>query len=472
VSALEPFWRRLEASPERLALVGADAQRLTYADLDRWSVALGAAYRRAGIGAGVRVLVALGMTPTLYAVLMALWRLGAVAVFPEPAAGLAGLAHAVRMASPRAYVGPSWLHALCRCWPGLPRLGRRLPATTEQASGRGATLPPGVDDPALITFTSGSTGRPKGIVRSHGFLRAQLEALTPLLAGGADDVDLVSLPMFVLANLGLGTPSVIPDGPLRRPAAMEAARLRLQMAAHGVTRLVAPPSVCAVLAEGGGAPLPLRRIATGGGPVFPNLLRALAAAAPQAEIVAVYGSTEAEPIAHVALSALSAEDWRAMETGGGLPAGHVVPQVRLRLEDGEIVVTGPNVNKAYLDAADDARAKRRIDGEIWHATGDAGRLDPAGRLWLLGRVEARIGDLHPFAVEAAALAWPGVRQAALVPVGGPPVLAVSGTAEHEPGWRERATAFPGLALRRVERIPLDRRHNAKVDYPRLRSMLR
>jgi olefin beta-lactone synthetase len=160
-----------------------------------------------------------------------------------------------------------------------------------------------------------------------------------------------------------------------------------------------------------------------------------------------------------------------MESGSGLPAGHVVPQVRLRLEDEEIVVTGPNVNKGYLDTSDDARAKRSIDGEVWHATGDAGRLDGDGRLWLLGRLEARVGALHPFAVETAALAWPGVLQAALVAIDGRAMLAVSGGPEHEPGWRERAAAFPDLILRRVEGIPLDRRHNAKVDYTRLRRML-
>ena len=470
MTVLAPFLRQVERHPDRAAIIAADGWTTSFAALDRWARNLAAAYQRAGVAKHARVLVAVPMTPALYAVLIALWRLGAVAVFPEPAAGLAGLAHAARTTRPVAHVGPSWLGPLCHLAPGLTSIGRRLPSTAAEAGGD-AVAAVTIDHPALITFTSGSTGRPKGILRSHGFLTAQLDALMPLLTGDDDDVDMVSLPMFVLANLGQGIPSVIPDGPLRRPAGMDAARLRQQMTTHRVSRLLAPPSVCARLAEDG-APLPLRWIGTGGGPVFPNLLRRMGTAAPEAEIVCIYGSTEAEPIAHVAISTLNAADWRSIERGGGLPAGRPVPQIRLRLENDEIIVTGDLVNKGYLDPSDDPRSKRRVEGDIWHATGDAGRLDADGRLWLLGRLDGRVGNLFPFAVETAALAWPGVEQAALIGLGGRPTLAVAGQADHGSLWRDLArAAFPDVDVRVIDRIPLDRRHNAKIDYPTLRRRL-
>lgn len=469
---LEPFLRQVERAPQQVAIIGADDRVITYGELDARARALAAAYEAAGIGPGDRVLVALSMTPALYVVLIALWRLGAVAVFPEPAAGLSGLGHAARLTQPRAYVGPWWLEPLCRWSPGLTPIGRRLPHEGEgRPAPEQACSTVTADHPALVTFTSGSTGLPKGIVRSHGFLGAQLAALRPLLEGGAGGRDMVSLPMFVLVNLGLGITSVIPDGPLRRPAAMDPQRLLRQMIKHGIDRLLAPPSICKRLVESG-RPLPLRWIATGGGPVFPDLLRRMQVAAPAAEIVCVYGSTEAEPIAHLAVSELDAADWEMIETGGGLPAGRPVSQIQLRIEAGEILVTGEHVNKGYVDPAGNLRCKRWIDGAIWHATGDAGRLDADGRLWLLGRLDGRVGELFPFSVETAALSWQGVRQAALVGIDGQPVLAIAGDALHVPSWRQHAAvAFPELVLHVIDRIPLDRRHNAKVDYPALRARL-
>ena len=57
------------------------------------------------------------------------------------------------------------------------------------------------DAPALITFTSGSTGRPKGIVRSAAFLMLQHELLENVRRTKPGDVDLISLPVFILSNL-------------------------------------------------------------------------------------------------------------------------------------------------------------------------------------------------------------------------------------------------------------------------------
>jgi acyl-CoA synthetase (AMP-forming)/AMP-acid ligase II len=466
MTVLAPFFAQRDARPDRTAIIAASGRSVSYAELDRWSRALAVAWCRQGVASGTRILVALPMAPPLYAALIALWRLGAVAVFPEPAAGFAGLSRAVAAASPAAFIGPRWLGWICRLRFGLPSLtqpSRRVggaPIADER------TFPP--EHPALITFTSGSTGRPKGILRSHGFLIAQQDALAPLLrADGA--VDLVSLPMFVLAGLGFGTTSVIPDGPVRRPAAMDPRRLLRQIIHHRVTRILAPPALCERLGE---LPLPAHVgwIITGGGPVFPGLVRSLQRAAPGAEIIAVYGSTEAEPIAHVSLSRAAVEDWQEME-GGGLLVGHPVPEIRLRLVDDEIVVAGAHVNKAYLDSVDDARNKHKQDGEIWHRTGDAGRLDGQGRLWLLGRKDALVGGLYPFAVEVAALSWPGVAQAALAKLGDEPILTIAGDEAHAATWRAQSATFPNLTLRVLPRLPVDRRHNSKIDYAALAALL-
>jgi acyl-coenzyme A synthetase/AMP-(fatty) acid ligase len=331
------------------------------------------------------------------------------------------------------------------------------------------------DHAALITFTSGSTGRPKGVVRSAGFLALQHSLLEGIRGTTPEHVDLISLPVFVLSNLVAGATSVIPAGNLRRPASLNGRRIIAQMRATGVNRIVAPPAVCARIAEAaqaGAGPLELEAMFTGGGPVFPNLLHALHAAAPGARIHAVYGSTEAEPIAHVRYDDVGAADWTAMARGAGLLAGAPVPQAAVEIVDDEIQVSGPHVNRGYLDPAQDATTKVTRDGRLWHRTGDAARFDERGRLWLLGRREAAGGGLFPFAVETAALSWRGVRQAALVArEGRRPTLCLAGEGLDEAALRLRASTLGELEVRLMRRIPMDARHNSKVDYAALRRRL-
>jgi len=141
--------------------------------------------------------------------------------------------------------------------------------------------------------------------------------------------------------------------------------------------------------------------------------------------------------------------------------------------DGEIVVAGDHVVKGYLEGAGDADTKIEVDGMRWHRTGDAGFLDERGRLWLLGRVDSvirdQLGAVYPFSVECVASEHPDVRRSALYAQSGGRVLAV----ELSPGsdvsgvidslkrsldWAQLSRIHP------LKSIPVDKRHNAKVDY--------
>jgi len=328
--------------------------------------------------------------------------------------------------------------------------------------------------PALITFTSGSTGRPKGIVRTGDFLALQHDLLEHLRQTSPQDIDLISLPVFILSNLVAGATSVIPAGNLRRPGQLDGARLLSQIAEHRVTRILAPPAVCGRLTEAisSGAPPPDRNvhaIFTGGGPVFPNLLHALRTMAPSASLHAVYGSTEAEPIAHLNFDDISSADWEAMADGAGLLAGMPISQARIEIVDHEIQVAGPHVNRGYLDPTQDASTKVARDDILWHRTGDAGRFDDRGRLWLLGRREAAARNLFPFAVEVAALSWPGVQQAALLADSERAILCVAGIGLNATDLARRTRHIGDIELRILAKIPLDKRHNSKVDYATLRA---
>ena len=454
------------AQGERPAIIDRLGRKLSFADLYFRAGFLADEWGKRGIGPGDRVLIAMGVTPDLYAALAALWRLGAVAVLPEPARGLRGVRTALAAAKVKAWIGAGALRALPLLVPRLLTLPR-LPLGSGML--RGTELSPEWPDdhPALMSFTSGSTGRAKAIVRSHGFLAAQNRAVAPLLASDRPEIDLVAFPVFVLANLGSGVTSVLPNWPLRRPDRADAQTIRAHITRHGVTRLLLPPVLAETLAD---TPLPasVTTLFTGGGPVFPDVVERLTAHNPALRVMAVYGSTEAEPIAELEVSALANADRARIDAGEGLLAGPPVAAVRVRIVEDEIQVAGDHVVETYADPADNAATKTRDEhGTTWHRTGDGGRFDSDGRLWLLGRTQGRIEGLWPFAIEVAARSWPGVRRAALCPLDGRACLAIEGDAAHLAHWREAAATLGVAKLLPLNQIPLDRRHLSKVDYARL-----
>ena len=498
----------------------------TFAELELAAARGAALLWSAGLRAGDPVLVFQPMSVELYAVLIAIFRLGLVPMFVDPSAGRAHLEQCCAITPPAAFIGSPRAHLLRLLSPALRRIPRHfvvgpaLPgaqpwSAAAQCAPHASIYTPKPDDSALITFTSGSTGQPRTAVRSHAFLLAQYRVLEHTFgaaqaqpANEAGGVGLTTLPVFVLADLAAGATSLIPAGDLRHPARIAPAPLLAQIERHRPTRAGGSPAFWERLVEHcqrEGRTLPhLRHIYVGGAPVFPRLLHALQAIAPQAEVVAVYGSTEAEPIAHIAHSALRPSDTPAMLAGRGLLAGRPVPEIELRIvrdqwgaprgpytaaqfaseclpagQPGEIVVSGQHVLPGYLGSVGDAETKLRVDGAVWHRTGDAGYLDAGGRLWLLGRCLARShdaqGDLYPFAVECAAAASPSVRRAALVAHEGRRVLAVE-RAPHASGFALaplRAIAeWAGVdEIQVLRHIPVDRRHNAKVDYPALHRRL-
>ncbi|MBL9204601.1 MAG: AMP-binding protein [Opitutaceae bacterium] len=516
--------------PDAHALIDARAGRtLTFAQLHREVAAASAAWQAEGLRRGDAVLVFVPMSADLYVSLLGLFRFGAVALFLDPSAGREHLeaccarwapkallavpkAHLLRLRSPALRRIP--LKFTCGGWFPLtrrwqPRASESTPAAA--SSPRESPLFPLASvepaDPALVTFTSGSTGVPKATVRTHAFLLAQYHALAPSLHLQPGDIDLATLPIFVLANLAAGVTTVLPDADLRRPGEVNAASLWEQIERHRVTRITASPAFFERLIEHGRQTrrsLPaLRQLYTGGAPVFPRLLEALHRLASAAQVVAVYGSTEAEPIAHLDRDAISPDDLAAMAAGRGLLAGAPVPELRLAIladefgrprppvsEEtfhaaclptgviGEIVVAGDHVLKGYLGGHGDAETKFKVGDETWHRTGDAGSLDANGRLWLYGRCSARIDDTHgrlyPFGVECIAMTFPEIRRAALVTHHGRRVLAIEATAP-TPELKSRLTAAVAPAqVQRIlflPRLPVDRRHNAKIDYPGLQKVL-
>ncbi len=521
MNVVERFLASAAEHPDAIALVDRRQGRdrsVTYAALEAESRRIAAVLRARGLAPGATVLVYEPPSIELYGALVAMFRLGLVAMVVEPSGGPRLLEAACALRPPAALLASRRAHLLRLVSPSVRRIPLKL-------SSRG-WIPGAVrldadellepahdvatvadDAPALLTFTSGSTGRPKGAIRTHGILARQHDALADGISARAGELDLVALPIVVLANLGSGAGTVLPDADLRRPDAIDASRLLRQMARTRPTRITAPPAFLERLVRvciDGGTTLPdIERIVTGGGPVFPDLVERLRRAMPRARILSVYGSTEAEPIAHLADVEVGPADAGRVRAGAGLLAGAPVAQVGVRViratwgrplppmtaralaerscergEPGEIVVSGAHVVPAYVDGIGDEETKFRAGGTVWHRTGDVGYLDAAGRLWLLGRAEAVVRDargaVHPFAVECAARTLAGVRRAALVAHEGRRVLLVelNRALRREPPDISLLPAGSIDAVVLCRRVPMDRRHNSKVDYAAAARLLR
>jgi acyl-CoA synthetase (AMP-forming)/AMP-acid ligase II len=321
-----------------------------------------------------------------------------------------------------------------------------------------------------------------------------------------------TLPIFVLNNLALGVPSVLPQFDPRRPAEIDPAAIYRQLVAEKVTTSSGSPAFyerLAVWCASQGRRLPLRALFTGGAPVLPPLALLLRDVV-EGEAHVVYGSTEAEPIAAIEVGAML----RAMgaEEAEGICVGHPVPGIALRLvrpwagpidlgaegwqaweaDAGEVVVAGAHVLGGYLDNPAADRENKIRDGErLWHRTGDAARLDGEGRLWLLGRVSTRVeraGSVWwSLPAELRALSVLGVTHAAYLGLPDPHLghravlcVEVAGSRRQvrprlSPTDRDRLLAalapIPVDELHAFRHIPRDPRHASKTDMEALRRAL-
>lgn len=520
MNLVTPFLRQVQERPAAIALIETRhgrEQTITYRELEEASQQMAGMFRTAGLQPGDGVLTLVPVSIALYITLIALFRQGLVAVVFDAGAGREHILKCCAAYPLQGFVGIRKAHLLrllhppLRAIPDAWTVGGAVPGARRwedyrRAQPVSALQPVGDDAPALVTFTSGGSGRPKAALRTHGFLLAQHRVLASSLEHTPGEVDLTTLPIFGLANLASGLTSLLPDADLRSVGQIDPIPVHAQMRRWRPATLTSSPAFLErLIAPPDHAPLQsLQRVYTGGAPVFPHFLRRLRQALPAARLIPVYGSTEAEPIAEIEESAITTDDWAAMEAGNGLLAGKPVDDIALRVihdqtgtplgpwtadelqavtckpeEPGEIIVMGEHVLTGYLHGAGDSENKIRIGNRIWHRTGDCGYLDGAGRLWLLGRGSATIqddrGSLYPFAVECAALSIAGVQRAAVIQWQGQRLLVI----EPVPGSALAPAALRGQlawaeldAVRLVKRLPLDRRHNAKVDYPALRRMLK
>jgi acyl-CoA synthetase (AMP-forming)/AMP-acid ligase II len=267
-----------------------------------------------------------------------------------------------------------------------------------QTTATGRLPHPSTADPACIFLTSGSTGRPKGVVHTQGSLLHMALQLASALPFGPGERSIAFLPFFAAAEQVL--PVLCTGGSLDVLPGFDPERIA--SAARHATSFDAVPTVMARLLDQ--APLDdlahLKWVSFASEPMPASLLRRWWDALPGVQTHQFYGMTECVPVT-VASDRLQREE----PTTVGIP----FPTTRLSAIDGELVFRSPAQMLGYHGAP-------ASGGDI--RTGDLGRIDERGRVFLTGRLKDLIisGGLNvaPAEIEAVACEHPGVLTAVVV----------------------------------------------------------
>lgn len=485
------FFRAAASHPDRMAIIDQKAA-VTYRELKVAVQKTARYFQTQGIGLGDRVLVFVPMSQHLYRIVLALFQIGATAVFLDEWVSKKRMEICCEIAQCKGFIGVWKARLLAPFSKALRRIPIKL-KLTGQAAQPATTVSVPADTAALITFTTGSTGTPKAARRTHEFLKEQFDVLIEEIDPHITDVDMPVLPIVLFVNLGIGCTSVIADFSMRKPEKLEPAAIFRQLHRHGVNRITASPFFIRRLAEYQLAQPTkvsgINKIFTGGAPVFPTEAALYRKAFPDTQVMIAYGSTEAEPISTIEAATLAQ---RPVQQSAGLTVGvpyhktalKIIPHTDEILETtgsavpegviGEIIVAGDHVLKQYLNNPSAFRRNKIVEGEqVWHRTGDSGFMR-AGELFLTGRCKQLIpissGWLSPFLIENQLMTTPGITMGTLIQAGNRLVLAVE-SALPVAQLRERLTSIPHDLIQVFQRIPRDPRHHSKIDYEQLKSQL-
>ena len=458
-----------------------------------------------GVESGDRVAVMIPPGIDLAVTVYACWRLGAVAVLVDGALSPKQIGAALSAAHPKYLIGiPKALAAAFALrWPGIPistvplsKIQRRLLGVVhdlqeiEAAAPTDAPVMAHPDHQAAVVFTSGSTGPSKGVRYTHRQIAAQRDAIEGAYNITATDSLVAAFAPFALYGPMLGITSVVPDMDVSAPASIDALRVAQAASAIDATMVFASPAALESLIRtehevensNREALAHVRLLLSAGAPVRATLLSAAKSVFPNAVAHTPYGMTEVLPVASISLPELEEAGF-----GDGVCVGTPLPGVDIELRPlvegqsnglGEIVVRASHAREDYDRLWVTTHLASQPTG--WHRTGDVGALDSKGRLWVGGRLSHVLwtadGPLAPVGLEKAVESIDGVVRAAIVgvgPIGNEQVVVV--VQRDEP---ERKASLASLELTDavralttkdivavfdVPRLPVDRRHNSKID---------
>ncbi len=430
MAALQPY-KRAVVYPAGQDKDGRVAySHLTFLQLDQKSDSLAHGLEKAGIRRGTRTILMVKPNLAFFALIFALFKVGAVPVVVDPGMGIRRMLLCFKESRPQAFIGIPRAHLLRTFRPKFFKsvkiwitVGRRWfwGGYTLKQIGRKLHKPYAVaktdkDETAAILFTTGSTGPAKGVVYTHGTFDAQIRHIKSHFNIGADEIDLPTFPLFALFDPALGMTAVIPDMNPTKPALVNPEKIIEAIENQGVTNMFASPALLNRVGSYGKErkiKLPsLKRVISAGAPVSSSNIKQFASLlCKDAEIHTGYGATEVMPVMSIGSNEILSETGKLSEQGYGTCIGHLLNGLKVRIikisddaiekwsddlvlpngETGEIAVKGDLVTKQYFQRPEaDALAKIKEKDQVWHRMGDLGWMDRSGRVWFCGRKSHRV----------------------------------------------------------------------------------
>jgi len=404
--------------PERTALVDEEG-KVSFAEFDRRSTALALAWQADGVGPGTTIGVLCRDGRRFFDAAVAAQKLGANLVYVNTAFSAPQIAGVVEDEGIDILVHDDALAELVsEANPG--RLFTEADLRLAVQGAHGALAPP-ESAGRIVVLTSGTTGRPKGAVRSgqsDPLAALALLAGLPVISG---DTTVVAAPLFHGFGLFNATLALSLNSTVVVRERFDAEGVLADIAANEASVLIAVPVMLQRLLA---LPdrvvqrydlLSLRVVLCGGAALQGELARRFMDRFGDT-LHNIYGSTESG-FATIA----SPKDLRRAPGTAGRPAPGV--EVRIVDEDGRRVPTGTTGRVLVgsglrMQGYSGGGGKEIIDGLV--VTGDMGRVDRQGRLFIDGRDDDMIvsggENVFPSEIEDVLVKHPGVREAAVIGV--------------------------------------------------------
>ena len=423
--ALDDAFQRFADRP----CVTANGATLTYREMRDAVARRAEAYRFAGIRPHDCVIVSIANSPEYLIAAAAAWECGAVHVGSDAESTPAELSYLIDLTRPRLIVyeprderedGQRTLRTLHTLHPGLStamvnaRGGVDAPRVCRADADRGEDrqVP---EDAAIIFISSGTTGRPKATIGFHGNLSQRWSRLGDWLSFRPDDVHLAHLPLSHGFGFMMAMACLLSGGRLVTLRRFTADTALAAIASERVTVFNGSPTHFKLLLnrlKTSPRDVGRLRLSVGTAAVFPPSLVDAIWNDLAVDFVHMYGSSEG-----VGVATSDRTDIR-LGSVGRPPAGstRIVGADHQELpagEIGEIAFSRKVYPVTYWQARPD-----ETDGALWFYSGDLGRMDDEGRLYVFGRLKHQIDrgglKIDPVEVERALLTCGDITDAAVV----------------------------------------------------------
>jgi long-chain acyl-CoA synthetase len=417
---------------ERIALIQ-NENRISYRDLERYACALGNHLRLLGLGKGDKVALMLPNCPEFVIAYFGIQKIGGVAVTLHTQSTSHELGYLLKNSDARCLITRQETAKryedirdrlpLCTHLIVTESFDKPSPFSEILERGPFTIVVPELtdDDPAVMIYTSGLTGKSRGAVLTQRNLYSQSELLRTVLNSDETDIGLAVIPFFhsfgavanMLAPLRIGAGvvlmehfsldgifNIIEKEKVTYLAAVPRLFLGMQFHEKADSFKLNSLRVCIT----GGAAMPADFI----GPFEKKF---------GVRIMEGYGLTEASPV-----SSFSRLDMPHKPGSIGVP----IPRVFVRIvgEDGnelprgdigELVIQGENVMKCYYQ---DEEATAQVIKDGWLYTGDLGRMDEDGYIYITGRKKRMIitsgFNVYPKEIEDVINLHPAVQESLVV----------------------------------------------------------